>query len=277
LKSPSSHHNVFLGGLFVVCLVLLLFLLNGGVVAISWISSSIALYAPIIEQLLAYGAVGGFATFAIKYEGISWKMIGITKRKFYDSLPILASLCIATTLIAWLGNQWPRMSESTSSGLTLPLGMVIVIVFIAAVVEEYIFRGYIQVGTRKHFGLMAGIVVSAAVFTLAHIPTDMNAAGISSSSQFSAAIPTLAFSAVSRFAFGVMAFAAMYELTGNIFITIFTHSFYDFSVVYYPPVGGSITVIAVCLILPFVVVFLTHGIQRTLKASKAEKIGTLAQ
>ena len=269
--SHQRHHSAILGGVFVVCFVILLFLLDGGVTALTWISSSIAVYAPIIEQLLAYLAVAGFATFAIKYEGITWKMIGITKRKFQDSLPVLAALLVATMLIAWLSHQWPQMSESTSSGLTLPLGVVIAIVIIAAVVEEYIFRGYVQAGTRKHFGIMAGLVVSSAVFAIAHIPTDINQAGINSISAFYAAIPTLGLSAISRFAFAVMAFAAMYELTGNIFITIFTHAFYDFSVVYYPPAGGSITVIVVCLILPFVVVFIMHGLRTASKVTEKTK------
>lgn len=271
LKNTSpSHHSAILGGVFVICLVILLFLLNGGVVALSWISSSISTYAPIIEQLLAYVAVAGFTTFAIKYEGITWKTIGITRTKLIDAMPVLVSLGIATTMVAWIGNQWPQMSESTSSGIVLPLPIVIVIVALAAIVEEYIFRGYIQVGTRKHYGVMAGIVVSAVVFALAHLPTDMNLAGINSSSSFFAAFPSLGFSAVSRFAFGVVAFAGMYELTGNIFITIITHSFYDFSVVYYPPVGGSFTVVAVCLILPFVIVFLTHDFQTISKKSLAK-------
>jgi len=51
-----------------------------------------------------------------------------------------------------------------------------------------------------------------------------------------------------------MAFAMLYQLTGNIFITVITHAFYDFTVVYYTPVGGSLSIVLVCLILPFVVV-----------------------
>ena len=241
--------------------MLLLFLLNGDAVVLSWISTGLSQYTSTIEQILAYLVVAGFAAIIIKSQGITWKEIGITSQKLILSLPVLLALGIATTLVAWLGNKWPQMSESTQSGLVLPLPVVILIVFIIAVVEEFIFRGYIQIGTRKHFGVMAGLIVSAGVFALSHIPGDIGAAGVGSSATLVSLIPSLTFLALSRFAFGLMAFAAMYELTGNIFITIITHSFYDFSVVYYPPVGGSLTVTLVCLVLPFVVVFLTNAVR----------------
>lgn len=241
-----------------VCLIVLLFLLNGDAVVLSWLSSGITQYISTIEQILAYVVVAGFATIIMKSQGITWKEIGITRQKLFLSFPVLITLGVTTILVAWLGNNWPQMSESTQSGLVLPLSIVILIVFTVAVVEEYIFRGYIQIGTKKRFGVTAGLVVSAGVFAIAHIPVDIGAAGVSSTSALISLIPSLAFSAISRFAFGIVAFAAMYELTGNIFITIITHSFYDFSVVYYPPVGGSVTLVLICLVLPFVVVFLTN-------------------
>ena len=258
MTSPSLPH-ARLGGLFVICLILLLFLLNGDAVALSWISVGLGKYVSTIEQILAYIVLAGFATVIMKYQGISWREIGITRQKLILSLPVLLTLGTATILVAWLTDKWPQMSESTASGVSLPLPIVILVVFIVAVVEEYIFRGYVQVGTRKRFGVTAGLVVSAGVFALAHIPADFSAAGVGSFSAFTSSVPSLAFLAIGRFAFGIMAFAVMYQLTGNIFITIITHSFYDFSVVYYPPVGGSVTVVLVCLILPFVVILLTDA------------------
>lgn len=272
-------YHAILGGVFVVCLMLLVFLLNGGGTILSAISAGFSQYARVIEVTMAYIAIAGFATFAIKFEGISWKQIGITRRNFTLSLPVLFSLGVATTLVAWIGHKWPQMAESTQTGMVLPLPSVIALVFAAAVVEEYIFRGYVQVGTRKHFGVTAGLIVSAGVFTIAHIPTDLTTMNIISNSSLIAAVPSLAFSAVSRFSFSVMALAGMYELTGNIFITVFTHSFYDFSVVYYPPVGGNLTVVLVCLILPFVVVFLTQyhrGNIPTQTANPSGKYSTIA-
>ena len=260
-----------------VCLMLLLFLLDGDAVLLSWISSDISQYVSTIEQILAYVVVAGFATIVMKSQGISWREIGITRQKLILSLPVLLTLGIATTLVAWLGNKWPQLSESTQSGLILPLPVVILVVLIVAVVEEYIFRGYVQIGTRRRFGVTAGLIVSAGVFALAHISGDIGAVGASSFSAFASSVPSIVFLAIGRFAFGLMAFAVMYELTGNIFITIITHSFYDFSVVYYPPVGGSITVTLVCLVLPFVVVFLTGAVRPkriTVLQTTSQKTGT---
>jgi len=254
-----------LGGLFVACLVLLLFLLNGNAVILSWIASVLGQYVTIVEQLLAYATVGGFAVIAMKSEGITRKDIGITMRSFILSLPVLAVLGVSTITIAWLGSRLPSLSMSTQSGLTLPLPTVIFTVLAIASVEEFIFRGYVQVGTRKHFGLMAGIVVSAAVFALAHVPSDISTANPSSISDLNSYIPELAFSAIGRFAFGIMAFAAMYQVTGNIFIAVFVHAFYDFSVVYYTPVGGNLSILLVCLVLPYTVV----GLESLAKGRKA--------
>src|SRR5208283_3029941 len=154
-------------------LVLLLFLLNGDAVVLSWISAGLGQYLSIVEQLLAYAAVGGFAVIAIKSEGIKRKEIGLTMNKFFLSLPVLLVMGITTAAIAWFGNKLPQLSISTQSGVSLPLPAVIFIVLVIAIVEEYIFRRYVQIGTRKHFGVMAGLIVSAAVFALAHIPSDI--------------------------------------------------------------------------------------------------------
>jgi membrane protease YdiL (CAAX protease family) len=260
-----------MGGLFVILLVLLLFLLDGDGYMITWFSSSLANYVPIVEQILSYLVIVGFATFAMNSEGIRRSEIGISRRHFLESLPLLAALGVATTLVAWLGNNWPKNSISTQSGLDLPLPVVIIIVFVVAVAEEYVFRGYVQVGTQRRFGVTAALVVSGIVFAISHIPTDIAAANVQTSASIGPALPSLLFAFTSRFAFGVMAFSAMYQLVGNMFITIFTHAFYDFSVVYYTPVGGSITVILVCLALPYVVV----GLMQLRRAGRASIRWTL--
>ncbi|MDG6907612.1 MAG: CPBP family intramembrane metalloprotease [Nitrososphaerota archaeon] len=258
----SSSDTAVLGGVFVVCLFLLLFLLNGDGVVLSSLSADISQYVSTIEQILAYLVVAGFATIIMKSQGISWRAVGITKRNLYLAFPVLAALGVATTSVAWLGGDWPSMSLSTQLGVTLPLPVVILVVFTIAVVEEYIFRGYVQVGTARRFGVTAGMIVSAAVFALAHVPVDISGLGVTSSATLASALPSLSFLAIGRFSFGLLAFAGMYQLTGNIFITIITHSFYDFSVVYYPPAGGTITIVFVCLILPFIVVFLMQALRR---------------
>ena len=264
---------MLLGGLFVIALVVFLFLLNGGATELlTVISVSLSRYSSIIEQLLGYFAVASFATFAIKWERISWKTIGITKAKFVSSLPVLFALAAATFFVAWLGNRWPQQMVTIQGGAALSLPIVVFIVLAAAAVEEYVFRGYIQLGTRKHFGVLAGVLVSSIVFAIAHVPVDMATLNLNSSSAILAYLPTVALAMLSRFVFAVMAFAFMYEVTGNIFITIFIHSFYDFSVVYYPPIGGSITVALVCLVLPFVVVFATQALAPSLGRYGTEPI-----
>ena len=149
---------------------------------------------------------------------------------------------------------WSQTFKNLQPGL--PLVAVAVSIALVAFSEEYVFRGLVQIGTTRRFGVTAGILVSAAVFALVHVPTDLP--GINPSAGPASAVLILGVTAIGRFAFGALAFSYMYQFTGNLFITLFTHAFYDFSFTYLVVVGGNLSMVLLYLVLPFAIVLTVY-------------------
>ncbi len=221
--------------MFVTSLTILLFLFNGDLTVINMMVGWLSQYQGDIAQSLTYVAILGFGIVAAKSEGYSLRKIGISKRQFGESLPAFMALALGTAAVAIYSGDWTLLTEQLSVGT---LAVLIATVGFAAFVEEFIFRGYVQNGTTRRFGVAAGIAVSGLVFALAHIPVDLGSLDLGSGLLPVAA--SLAYSAFGRLFFGVVGFALVYYLTNNLFITFLTHSFYDFSVLYLAPPDGSI-------------------------------------
>jgi membrane protease YdiL (CAAX protease family) len=248
-RRPSAA----VGALFVIALTLLLFLLNGDAKVLTWISSDLGQYVSFIQQMLAYVVLLGFGTVALRAEGITRKDLGFSRNNLYLALPVLLGFILGNYALVELGGGWSKVFAAGDP--PLPYGLIILGTILVAFTEEYIFRGYVQIGTKKRFGVTASLIVSAMVFSLAHIPTDLS--GVNPA-VLGTEIPRLAVSIVSRFAFGILAFSYMYQFTGNMFITLFTHAFYDFSVGYLAPVGGTLTIILLYMLMPFAIVLAVY-------------------
>ncbi len=248
----ASKSGAVTGAIFVVSLTLLMFLFNGDLAGLSLFFSGLSQYQGYISQTLVYLAVLGFGAVAMKAEGLSWHAVGVSKRNLLLALPVLIVLVGGTIAIAIFTGDWTQTVGQWGSGPS-PIALLGAIVF-ASFVEEYVFRGYVQNGTARRFGVTAGIVVSAAVFSLAHVPTDIS--GLGANSGLAYMIESLAFSASGRFFFGVLAFSTIYYLTGNFFITFFTHALYDISVVYLAPPDGSVIYRSLFIIVPYVAFFI---------------------
>ena len=251
----APRPGVITGGIFVVCLTLLLFLFNGDLDALSLLSSGLTQYKSYVAQSLAYLVILGFGAIAMKSEGLTFASIGASKRNLAASFPILVALAAGTIGISLANGNISSALARLQSGQS-PLVLLGSICF-ASFVEEYIFRGYVQNGTTKHFGVLAGILVSASVFSLAHVPTDLS--GLSLASGVSGVLPFLTYSAVGRFFFGVVAFSTLYYLTGNFFLTLFTHAFYDISVFFLAPPDGSLEYRTIFIVIPYLLVFTFSG------------------
>ncbi len=251
----ASRSGAVTGAIFVVSLTLLLFLFNGDLSALTVIYAGIAQYQGYISQSLAYVAILGFGIIAMKSEGISWKDIGTSRGDLMAALPVLAALGVATVAVAALNGDLAAALQQSGSG-SYPAVFLGAICF-ASFVEEYVFRGYVQNGTAKRFGVTMGILVSAVVFSLAHVPTDLN--GLDLSAGLLAVFQYLAYSAVGRFFFGVLAFSTLYYLTGNFFLSFFTHVFYDISVFFLAPPDGSFIYRSLYLVIPYVAAFTLFG------------------
>jgi membrane protease YdiL (CAAX protease family) len=249
-KKPSAT----VGALFVVSLALLLLLLNRDAVVLTWVWGSLGPYVSLIQQTMGYVIIVCFGAFAMRSEGIGWQDLGLTENNFLLSLPLLLVFVIGNGVFIWLGGGWSQTFKNLQPGL--PLVAVAASIALVAFAEEYVFRGFVQIGTRRRFGITSGILVSAAVFALVHVPTDL--VGINPSSGLASALLVLAFAAIGRFVFGALAFSYMYQFTGNLFITMFTHAFYDFSLTYLVVTGGAFSIVLLYLVVPFVIVLAVY-------------------
>jgi membrane protease YdiL (CAAX protease family) len=249
-RKPSAT----VGALFVAALSLLLLLLNRDAYVLAWVWTSLGPYVTFIQQMMGYVVIIALGAFAMRSEGIGWKDLGLTSNNLILALPVFVAFVAGNSLFVWLGGGWSQAFKDIYPGI--PLAAVAGSIALVAFSEEYVFRGFVQIGTTRRFGVTAGILVSAAVFALVHIPTDLP--GVSPSGGPATAIFVLAFAAVGRFAFGSLAFSYMYQFTGNLYITMFTHAFYDFSLTYLVVAGGIVSLVLLYLVVPFAIVLAVY-------------------
>lgn len=249
-RKPSAT----VGALFVVSLTLLLLLLNRDAVVLTWVWSSLGPYVSFIQEMMGYVIIVCFGAFAMRSEGINWGDLGLGRNNFILALPLLLAFVTGNAVLIWLGGGWSQTFKSLLP--ELPLAAVAGSIALIAFSEEFVFRGFVQIGTTRRFGVTAGILVSAAVFALVHIPTDLP--GIDPSAGASSAVFVLGAAAVGRFAFGALAFSYMYQFTRNLFIIMFTHAFYDFSLTYLVVAGGSLSLVLLYLVVPFAIVLAVY-------------------
>ncbi|MGA1975271.1 MAG: CPBP family intramembrane glutamic endopeptidase [Conexivisphaerales archaeon] len=249
-KKPSAA----LGAFFVVSLTLLLFLLNGDAKMLTMVWNALGPYVGVIQQMMGYVVIICFGAIAMKSEGIAWRDLGLTKKDLLLASPLFVAFMAGIVLLVWLGGGWSSTFVAVTPGL--PLAAVAFSVALVAFAEEYIFRGFVQVGTSRRFGVTSGLLVSAAVFSLVHVPTDLSS--FSPSTGLYRIVELLSISAISRFAFGALAFSYMYQLTGNMFVTMFTHAFYDFTLTYLVVAGGTLSIVVLYLFLPYAVILIVY-------------------
>lgn len=184
---------------------------------------------PIVETtVIAAGSslvVLGLGWHVLRYEGVSTGDIGLgtglvgpaivsVGLYFLTLNAIGVGLALASGHPDTLGYQWT---------VSLPEAVVVflwLLVF-AAIVEEFVFRGYIQtkciavLGGDQWTRIGIGITIAGVLFAASHIPR------ILSSGAPSGLAPTmyLALLTVNGIAFGVL-----YELTENLYIPILIHA-----------------------------------------------------
>lgn len=137
--------------------------------------TSLALWVPMLFALLwvsgRYGSGKFQSDYALRF-----------KPKDLIGVPIgIASQLILVPIVTWPFTQiWPdsfstekveqraRDLYDTASGGWIVL-LVVIVVFGAPLVEELMYRGFIQRATSKQLGVRASVIVTAVWFTLVHM------------------------------------------------------------------------------------------------------------
>ncbi len=109
---------------------------------------------------------GGWATLGLRHFPL-WKGL---------ALGVVAVIAAAVASIRWdilrqargLLSQ-PDLLPQLRSGLPSLLMMLFVIAVLSPIAEEVFFRGFLLAGLRAHLGWSAAVVISAALFSMAHL------------------------------------------------------------------------------------------------------------
>jgi len=150
---------------------------------------------------------------SVKYK-IGWRALGFRPFKLRRGLMLAAVVVVVGLLISFLYDILVSSLEAdptsllplefTETGLGLAI-IVVLAVVVAPFAEEIFFRGFIFTGIGNRYGYGWGAVVSALLFSLAHM-------------QPAALLPI--------FMLGLL-LAWLYMKTGSIWVCIFTHLAYN--------------------------------------------------
>lgn len=140
------------------------------------------LYAGILMGLtIAVILLLGIYFIALRPKRLSWGEVGIKRFLMKDwkiivlySIVLLVGSVIIVVLTSFIGNSWENSkTESLQQNVTF---FTIFIAFVSAAVispvyEEIFYRGFLYRWLRTRMGLIGGVLISTAIFTIVHIPT----------------------------------------------------------------------------------------------------------
>jgi membrane protease YdiL (CAAX protease family) len=119
----------------------------------------------------------------LKNNGSTWSIVGLKKFKPFQAARyivgyylILLSLLVALAIVAAIiiGFDVPATpnNESGGTGILTLMGnfwlTFILVVILAPIIEEIVFRGILFSAIKKRYGLTIGVIGSSLVFTLVH-------------------------------------------------------------------------------------------------------------
>ena len=114
---------------------------------------------------------------ALKYHR-GWRVLGFRSFRAFDGITLAAIVVLVGFLVSFLydmllarlGLEAPSNLPAGLTETGLGLGIVFVLaVVIAPVAEETFFRGFVLAGIGKRFGNAWGVVLSALLFSVAHM------------------------------------------------------------------------------------------------------------
>ena len=181
------------------------------VFTIDRVAANFITFGPITLALLGVGIPVGYAVF---FHGRGIQVLGIRREN------LIASIGLGL-LLAW------DTYSNTVANLELPAGrsMVPLIAMVLAVglFEAIFFRGWLQMTFERSFGMVPGLILAAACYSLYHVGYGMEAGEM-------------------LFLFGLgLTFGAFFRLTKNIFVLW----------PFYTPMGSLYTNVSEGLSLPF--------------------------
>lgn len=175
----------------------------------------------VVEGLWFLGLAGLGAVF-LRVDGASATDVGLSRRFLLPG--------VGAFIAVWVALNAVGVGIATASGNPWGLGLLqqtgvgsLLVVLYLAFVEEFVFRGYLQVKVRSVLGAdsvgsrTVAIGVAGVLFALAHVPRILAEGGYVNGTSV---VGTLLVLTLSGVGFGVV-----YELTENLYFVGFLHAF----------------------------------------------------
>ncbi|UNL83160.1 CPBP family intramembrane glutamic endopeptidase [Priestia koreensis] len=117
---------------------------------------------------------------ALRPKSLSWREVGVTSFAKKDwkmialfSIMVMISAVILVSVMSYIGGTWENSkTESLKRDVTfwtVFLGFVSAAI-ISPIYEELFYRGFLYRWIRTRMGVTVGLLISALIFTMAHIP-----------------------------------------------------------------------------------------------------------
>jgi membrane protease YdiL (CAAX protease family) len=187
-------------------------------------------WAKVTFEFGTFAVLAAIGLVALRREGVRLADLGLSLRHLLPGVAAFGSVWVALNVLgagiaAMTGNAWSigLVRETTPilvPDIPAPWVTTLVHFLVVGVVEELLFRGYFQskvvalIGDDAHFRIVLGVVVSALVFGLGHVPGAL-VAGTGARGVLSLILIT----AASGVAFGVL-----YEITRNLYFLALLHA-----------------------------------------------------
>lgn len=145
-----------------------------------WINND--LYAGMLTGVfIAIILLGSLYFIALLPNGLSWRVLGFKRfdRKHWKliliySIILFIGSAILMVLTSLIGNTWEN-SKTDSMQENIGILPIILALLSASVIspiyEEIFYRGFMYTFFKERFGVGYGVMISATIFTFAHIPT----------------------------------------------------------------------------------------------------------
>jgi len=145
-----------------------------------WIDND--LYAGILTGMfIAIILMGSLYVIALRPGGLSFRVVGFRDfdRKHWKLILIYTVIlfigsAILMVLTSLIGNTWEN-SKTDSMQENMAFLPIILALLSASVIsplyEEIFYRGFLYTFFKNRFGVTYGVIISATIFTFAHIPT----------------------------------------------------------------------------------------------------------
>ncbi len=184
---------------------------NSGLI---WLVGTLLLYAALLYLMASYEIPSLiYHTLLLAYPlwllrtRANIRLLGLVKGKVWAGLSLAIGIIALQMIISW--RQW---------GLVLPTLNIIMVktVIYSPVTEELFFRGYLQPALEEKFGRWPGLLMTAALFMVVHLPKVL-LTGLASPIDL-----------VTLFALGVV-FGFIRDISKSVYYPMLCHAGYNFA------------------------------------------------